>query len=305
MKKLLIVIPLVFLFCIAFGCQQGEEVSVEPSVDIEADIQSIKDLVADVEVAANTADLDKLVSFCADDMIRIFPNAPALIGKEAYRSRFQEIFDQYSLQEEDVVENVIVSGDLGVAHVIFSGIVTPKAGGEPIDSKINGNWILVFKRQPDDAWKVIYSISSDESLIAPTQTSFAATQSSFIGTWKLNLDKSNFIGSAPLEWTDVYREIEGDQYEVTTKIVLSDGTILNEVIVWPRQGGVATFSQGGTEGAIEVGSMISPNEMIATRMMDGEQIGFIKILVSQNGKTMRYTLRHPGILEGEAVFDKQ
>jgi hypothetical protein len=127
----------------------------------------------------------------------------------------------------------------------------------------------------------------------------------FIGTWKLNLDKSKFVGAAPLGWTDVFREIEGDQCEVTTKIVLPDGSIIDEVIVWPRQGGIAKFLQGGTEGVIEVETMISPNEWLATRMADGKQTGLVNLLVSQDGKTMRYTLRIPGLMEGEAVFEKQ
>lgn len=133
----------------------------------------------------------------------------------------------------------------------------------------------------------------------------AVAQSPFIGTWKLNLDKSKFVGAAPLGWTDVFREIEGDQCEVTTKIVLPDGSIIDEVIVWPRQGGIAKFLQGGTEGVIEVETMISPNEWLATRMADGKQTGLVKLLVSQDGKTMRYTLIIPGLMEGKAVFDKQ
>lgn len=51
--------------------------------------------------------------------------------------------------------------------------------------------------------------------------------------------------------------------------------------------------------------MISQNEMIATRMVDGKQIGLLKIIVSKNGKTLRYTIKIPGTMEGEAVFDKQ
>ncbi len=37
MKKLLMIIPLVFLLCITFGCKQGEEVAEEPAVDVEAE----------------------------------------------------------------------------------------------------------------------------------------------------------------------------------------------------------------------------------------------------------------------------
>jgi hypothetical protein len=131
----------------------------------------------------------------------------------------------------------------------------------------------------------------------------AIAQSPFTGTWKLNLKKSKFISAAPLGWTDVFREIEDDQVEVTTKIILPDQSVINEVIVWPRQGGIATFRQGGTEGVMEVETLISPDEWLATRMVNGKQTGLVKLIVSKNGKTMRYTFT--GLMEGEAVFEKQ
>jgi len=77
------------------------------------------------------------------------------------------MFEEMSPQEKDVVQDVKVSGNLAVAHVAWSGLITPKAGGEPFNA--NGNWILVFNRESDDAWKVIYSIWSDESLVHPNQ----------------------------------------------------------------------------------------------------------------------------------------
>ncbi|MBN2318005.1 MAG: hypothetical protein JXR49_02970 [Acidobacteria bacterium] len=44
MKKLLMLIPLVFLSCFSVGCQQGEEVASE---DAGMDIQAIEDMAAD------------------------------------------------------------------------------------------------------------------------------------------------------------------------------------------------------------------------------------------------------------------
>ena len=108
-----------------------------------------------------------------------------------------------------------------------------------------------------------------------------------------------------MEWTDVIREIEGDRFEVTTIMAFPNGSNINEVIVWPRQGGIATYLQGGAEGAMDVMTTISPTEWIFTRMVDGKQTGFINLLVSQNGNIIRYTIKFPGVMEGEALFDKQ
>ena len=161
MKRLLILIPLVFLCCL--GCQQSDDVA---AVDSEADIQAIKDIVADTEAAINTSDIEKFMSFYADDAIEIPPNGPAQVGKEVIGNGIQQFFDEVNCQEEDVVKAVHVDGNLAVAHVVYSGVATPKAGGEP--RKGNGNMIMVFERQPDGLWKRTYTIWSNEVLPKPT-----------------------------------------------------------------------------------------------------------------------------------------
>jgi uncharacterized protein (TIGR02246 family) len=169
MKRLFAVIPLVFLCCLTPGCQQCERELVQPrskpEVDVEADIQAIRDILVDLNTAANAADLDRVLSFYADNAIDIWPNEPASVGKEAIRSRSQQMFDELTVQEKDEVKDIKVSVDLAVAHLNWSSFVTLKSGGEPFEH--NGNWIIVFERQSDDGWKIIYSMWSDESLIYP------------------------------------------------------------------------------------------------------------------------------------------
>ena len=41
MKKLLLILPLVFLLCITFSCQKAEEVAEEPVVDVEAEREAV------------------------------------------------------------------------------------------------------------------------------------------------------------------------------------------------------------------------------------------------------------------------
>ena len=166
MKRMSMFIPSVFLFFFTFGCQQGEKV-VGESVDVEADVQAIKGIIAEWNTAVNAGDIERSMSHRADNEIIIPPNEPAIVGKEADRRFHQQWYDQLIFKEDDVVKDVHVSGDLAVAHVTWSAVVTPKAGGEPIKS--NGNTIMVFKKQPDGVWNCIYLIYSDESLIDPTQ----------------------------------------------------------------------------------------------------------------------------------------
>ena len=163
MKRLLMLIPLVFLCCL--GCQQGEGPA---TVDVEADIQAIKDVVAEWSAAFNAADVDKIFSYYADEVVRIPPNEPALTEKEAIRSKVQQAFDEYTAEGKDIVENVEVSGDLAVAHTTYKYVVTSKTGQDSVETK--GNEILVLKKQANGTWKFTYLIWSDEGLIRPQLT---------------------------------------------------------------------------------------------------------------------------------------
>ena len=167
MKKLLMVISLVFLFCITFSCEQGERVLVEPKAEVEADIQAIKDIISELNAALNTGDSERYLPFYSDNIVEIYPNEPAYVGKEVIRNRDQEMFDEMILNDVYTVQDVKVSNDLAVAHFNWSTTVQFKATGKSDETK--GNWIMVFERQPDRSWKIIYSIWSDEGLVRPAQ----------------------------------------------------------------------------------------------------------------------------------------
>jgi ketosteroid isomerase-like protein len=143
MKRLLMLIPLVFLCCL--GCQQGEKVT---ATDVGADIQAIKDILTEWESAINTSDIEKAMLHRADDEVSISPNKPAKIGTEAERDSLRRAFEQSTYHDTYNIKDIRVSGDLAVAHVTFESVATPKAGGEP--TMHIGNWIVVFEKQPED-----------------------------------------------------------------------------------------------------------------------------------------------------------
>jgi uncharacterized protein (TIGR02246 family) len=165
MKKLLMVLPLVFLLCFTFGYQQGEEVAEEPAVDVEADVEAIKDLAKEWEVAFNAGDVDKLVSFYTDNSLRIPANQAPIIGKEAIRDNFQQLFDQYTVEANIVVLDVKVCGDHAFVRGSYATTYTIKATGESL--KFNGNWVDLNQKQPDGSRKIIWNSYSNEQLIAP------------------------------------------------------------------------------------------------------------------------------------------
>ncbi len=167
MKKLLTIIPLVFLLCFAFSYQQGEEVAEEPTVNVKADIQANKNLNDAWDEAYNAVDMDRLLSLYTDDAVRIPPNEPPLIGKEAIQGNFQQSFDMFTEETDSVIADIKISGDFAFVRGTWKDIQTPKAGGEALN--FNGSFVAINQKQPDGSWKTICEIWSCEQLIFPPQ----------------------------------------------------------------------------------------------------------------------------------------
>jgi len=167
MKKLLMIIPFVILFCFTFGCQQGEEVAEEPALDVEADVEAIKALGDEWVALFNAGDFDGLMSiYYAENPVQMPPNEPIRKGKEAILSglkKSREQFDEHC--DSSVAEDVRVSGDLAVARFTDTGTNTPKVGGEPIKYNIKG--VIAYERQPDGTWKCVYEIWNDNNPLPP------------------------------------------------------------------------------------------------------------------------------------------
>ena len=139
MKKLFMILPLVLVFCFAFGCQKAEEVVEESVVDIEADITAIKGMLDQFDALLNAGEPEKLVSLnYAENAVRMPADESMLRGKEA------------------ILEDVQVDGDLAFMRGVNTGSLIPKDGGEPIPAI--GKWMAVYKRQADGSWKVIADI---------------------------------------------------------------------------------------------------------------------------------------------------
>lgn len=163
MKKFLMILPLVFLLCFAFSCKQSEQPTEEPAVDAEADVAAIRALLDEWYAAYNSGDADKLVSLYSDDALIMGYGEPTQVGKEAILASFKEGFEKYDLHVDNgIIEDVRVSGDLGMARGTDYGTMTPKDGGEPI--KGNVRWVAVYERQADGTWKTICEISNKNVL---------------------------------------------------------------------------------------------------------------------------------------------
>ena len=151
---------MVVLFFFTFACQPGEEVVEEPAVDIEADVEVLKNMLDEWMALYDAGDFEKLVSFFyAEDVVDMTDNEPILEGRDAMLAAFKEEIGKFDTHGDiSVVEDVRVSGDLAMVRGNDSGTYTLKGGGEP--TKYDSKWVAIFERQPDGTWKCICEIGN-------------------------------------------------------------------------------------------------------------------------------------------------
>lgn len=141
------------ILIVAAGCA--------PKADNAKDVTALKAMSTAWGTAQTAGDVAALADLFANDAVRLGPNAPIEIGKEAIRASLQAYFDKYRDEAVNSAEDVRVIGDLAIARGIWKSVSTPKLpGAAVIDDK--GKWVSVYRRQPDGSWKIIIDTYSSD-----------------------------------------------------------------------------------------------------------------------------------------------
>ncbi len=125
-----------------------------------ADIRAIKEAIAGWDKAWNAGNCELLASLYTGDAVAMGPNVPTAIGKDALRASCKKDFDQFKEENHSFVEDIRISGSLAVARGTQEATSTPKSGGHSVHDK--EKWIVVFQRQPDGVWKVLWEIYNSD-----------------------------------------------------------------------------------------------------------------------------------------------
>ncbi|MGD9347272.1 MAG: DUF4440 domain-containing protein [Candidatus Aminicenantes bacterium] len=161
MKKLFMVLPLVFLLCFALSCQKAEEVAEEVGVEplSDEDIAAIKAIGPALDEVVLAGDWNGVVALFTEDVVLMGPNSPIIKGHSALKELLESAGMKYS---EHKVELVEVNGYGDIAYARGIGVETFSIEGveEPIrdEYKVLG----IFRKQTDSSWRIaIWSWNSD------------------------------------------------------------------------------------------------------------------------------------------------
>jgi ketosteroid isomerase-like protein len=153
---------LVSLVLLVSGCSQ--------KVNDPADVQAIKKSVQNFVIGYNSRHANTVGSIMADNVAFAMGNSPAVDGKEAVQKLLKGVFDQleqFNMEFGATVDDVLVSGDLGVARGTFTRKLMHKSGLVATNND-SGDYTAVFQRQGDGSWKCVSDIGTSNQLLPGT-----------------------------------------------------------------------------------------------------------------------------------------
>ena len=139
----------------------GSAFSIAQKSNPNADEQAIRKLDKEWSAAAQSKDVDKTVSFYADDASALPFNAPIATGKEAIRQVWAHLtlLPGFALTFGPTKIEVAKSGDLAYDVGTFE-LKSNDAQGN-VNTEV-GKYVVVWKKQPDKQWKVVIDMFSTD-----------------------------------------------------------------------------------------------------------------------------------------------
>jgi uncharacterized protein (TIGR02246 family) len=243
-----------------------------PKVNDPADVQAIKDTQPAFDKAWNAGNAEATASgFYTADAMRMDPNQPALVGKDAIRASLQKYFDQFSEEGRNVAEDVRISGDLAVARGTSEGKSSLKAGG--YSAQFKSKWMTAFQRQPDGSWKSFWDIWNSD---------LPATDAAPVGEEEqalMQIERDWAVASAKNDWA-VLDKILAPEHANN-----SDGTIM------PKKQFLASMKSG----ALKFASAAAGEMRVLVLGETGIVHGLWMEKSTLNGKDMSGTYRYTDI----------
>ncbi len=147
------------LLLVTFACA--------PKVDVEAEQAAIREADTGWSRTANAKDVDGFVSFLADGVSFFPPNTPAMTEKDAVREWASEMMASpgFDVNWQPTKAEISRSGELGYTLGTYE-LTIHDPGGKPVTDR--GKYVTIWKKQPDDTWKVVADVfNSDLPLPTP------------------------------------------------------------------------------------------------------------------------------------------
>lgn len=112
---------------------------------------SVESQIKAYEKALNSNDIESILNLYGQAPVFMPQHAPALVGREAVRAGYDQVFETIKLNVEFTIHEVEVFGDTAWARTSSAGRTRILAAGVEVEE--GNNELFVFKRE-NGIWKI-------------------------------------------------------------------------------------------------------------------------------------------------------
>jgi len=150
------IIPLVFLLCFTFCCNQGEEVAEVAGLSAE-DVAAIKTVHDAILHATLAGSLEATLEFYTEDAILIMGGI-VIEGREAYKETLKALSKVSPTVTAANITIAEIDGRIDLAFVRGTSSTTMEREGVPEPIQRTGKFIEILRKQDDGSWLIARSI---------------------------------------------------------------------------------------------------------------------------------------------------
>jgi uncharacterized protein (TIGR02246 family) len=156
MKKLPMIIPLVFLLCFTFSCQQGKEVAEEAGIAglSDEDVAAIKTANDAYVQAALEGGMEATTEFYTEDTIMVTQQGGMIQGREALKEERKALSKASATVTAFNQTIVKIDGRDNLAFVLGTVSITMAAEGLPEAMYVTGKFLQILRKQEDGSWLI-------------------------------------------------------------------------------------------------------------------------------------------------------
>ena len=133
----------------------------QSKVDRKAEGEKIMQLSREWSQAASARDIEKTVSYWADNAVVMSADQPVLNGKQAIRQMVEESYKIPGFQISWQLQSVVVSESGDMAYLIGNSQISfADSTCNPIT--IHNKAVEIWRKQADGSWKNVVDISTPE-----------------------------------------------------------------------------------------------------------------------------------------------
>ncbi|HET9744247.1 MAG TPA: SgcJ/EcaC family oxidoreductase [Chitinophagaceae bacterium] len=135
----------------------------QTKVDKKAEGEKVMQLSKEWSQAASAGDVEKIVSYWAEDAVVMSAGQPVLNGKQAIRKMVDDSYKMPGFRISWQPQSVVVSESGDMAYLIENSQISfTDSTGKPITT--NNKAVSIWRKQGDGSWKNAVDISTPETI---------------------------------------------------------------------------------------------------------------------------------------------